>query len=76
MMEKNIAFRDEAKRLLDDAKAQLMQPLHQQLHAALRAIGKERSYAFILNTDGNTLPYINSEQGEDVTAAVIAYLTK
>lgn len=76
MMEKNIAFRDEAKRLLDDAKAQLMQPLHQQLHAALQAIGKERNYAFILNTDGNTLPYINPEQGEDVTAAVIAYLTK
>ena len=74
LMEKNIAFRDEAKRLLDEAKAQLMQPLYQKLDKALQTLGQERGYAFILNTDGHALPYINPELGEDVTAAVLEAL--
>ena len=75
MMEKNIAFRDEAKRLLDDAKAQLMQPLYQKLDKALQTVGQERGYAFILNTDGHALPYINPEQGEDISTVVIELLS-
>ena len=71
LMEKNIAFRDEAKRLLDEAKVQLMQPLYQKLDTALQTLGQERGYAFILNIDGNALPYINPEMGEDVSAAVV-----
>ena len=35
-----------------------------------KTIGQQRGYAFILNTDGHALPYINPEQGEDVSAAV------
>ncbi len=70
LMEKNLAFRDEARRLLSDAEAQLTAPLYEQLDKAIQTVGQQRGYAFILNTDGHALPYINPEQGEDVSAAV------
>ena len=34
---------------------------------AIRAVGVERGYACILNTDGNTCPFINPAMGDDVT---------
>ena len=45
-------------------------PLHKELDALLARIASERGYAFILNTDGHTLPYANQAFGEDITAIV------
>lgn len=33
-------------------------------------MGKEKGFAFILNTDNNAAPYLNAEMGEDITAAL------
>ena len=37
------------------------------LNEAIRAVGVERGYAYIINTDGNTCPFINPTVADDVT---------
>jgi outer membrane protein len=37
-------------------------------------MGKESGYAFILNADNNSVPFVNTAMGEDVTEALIAAL--
>lgn len=70
LMEKNIAFKEEAKRLLKQAEHDAYAPLRQKLSAALQKIGRSRGYAFILNTDNDTAPYIDTTMGEDINMIV------
>lgn len=70
LMTKNIAFKEESERLLKQAEADAYAPLKARLATVLEKIGKEKGYAFILNTDNNATPYINTEMGEDVTPMV------
>ena len=70
MMEKNVAFKNESRRLLLQAEKDAYAPLRAKLAAALQTIGRERGYAFILNTDNNAVPFVDLSQGEDVTALV------
>lgn len=37
-------------------------------------MGKESGYAFILNSDNNNLPFVNTAIGEDITDALISAL--
>lgn len=71
IMEKNVAFKEESKRLLETAEQEAMAPLRAALDAAIRQVGAERGYAFIINTDQNACPFISPQQGEDVTQAVL-----
>lgn len=70
LMDKNIAFKAESRRLLQAAEAEAMAPLHAKLKAKLKAIGEKRGYAFIINTDNNACPYINPAQGEDISLVI------
>ncbi len=76
LLEQGLEFKEEAKRLLEKAESELMMPIHQQLKEVLTRIGTQRGYAYILNTDNNSYPFINGELGEDITADVIAEVTK
>lgn len=40
------------------------------LNEAIRAVGVENGYAYIINTDGNACPFINPAMADDVTNAV------
>ena len=71
-MEKNIAFKKEAQRLLAKAETEAYDPLREKLANAILVVGKEKGLAFILNTDNNAVPYINVEMGENVAEAVSA----
>jgi len=70
IMDKNIAFKNEARRLLRQAEQDARQPLKDKLKEILARIGQEKGYAFILNTDGDALPFVNPEQGDDITQLV------
>ena len=76
LMERNMAFKKEAQRLLKEAEEQVMKPVNEKLAAAIRKVGRERTLAFIFNTDGNTLPYVDVIQGENVTDFVRSELSK
>ncbi|MBP3767995.1 MAG: OmpH family outer membrane protein [Prevotella sp.] len=71
LMEKNIAFKEESRRLLAEAEQEAMAPLHQKLSNALQSVGFLRGVAFIINTDQNACPFINPEMGIDVTQDVL-----
>ena len=54
----------------DEAREQALAPLKQRLADALVEVGGEQALAFILNTDQNVAPWINTAMGVDVTEAV------
>ena len=74
MMEKNVAFKQEAQRLLKQAETDALAPVKLKLNEAMAKVGAQHGYAFILNTDGDACPYINPEMGEDATEAIKAQL--
>ena len=76
MLDKNIAFKKESQQLLANAEATMLENLKSTVTAALVAIGQERGYAFILNTDQNAVPFINPALGEDITEDVKRQINK
>lgn len=70
-MEKGIAFRHAADSLLRHAEADLLKPVRAALNAAIRAVGQERGYEYILNTDRNAYPYIHESLVEDAMPYVL-----
>ena len=69
-MEKNLAFKDETKQLLKEAETELFGQLKTRLANAILKVGKEKGYAFILNTDSNSVPFINPAFGENALQAI------
>ena len=74
LMETGISFRREARQLLSKAQRDLVANVEAKLNEAIRAVGEERGYDYIVNTDGNAYPYINPACGEDITDAVLIQL--
>lgn len=74
LMDRNVAFRKETERLLKKAEDDIYAPVRRKLDATVREMGKESGYAFILNSDNNTLLYVDTAKGEDITDALIAVL--
>lgn len=70
LIAKNIAFKEEAKRLLAQAEKDAYAPLKAKLVEVLRGIGEARGFMFVLNTDNDALPYVNGAYGEDITTLV------
>ena len=69
-MDKNVAFKGVAERLLQQAEKSAYAPLKNKIATALQKIGKSKGYAFILNTDGNAMPYVDAAMGEDITTLI------
>ena len=69
-MTQSVKFKQEAQALLVQAEKELQAEIQIRLNDAIRQVGEERGYAFVLNTDGNTCPYINAAMGEDATTFV------
>lgn len=70
MMYKNMAFKKESQKLLEQAEKQAFAPVHQRLRDTVSEMGRESGYAFILNTDDNALPYVDATMGENITEAL------
>lgn len=70
LLSKNIAFKNESLRLLAEAEKEAMAPLHKQLAALLSIIGADKGFSFIINTDNNSCPFINPQQGVDINGIV------
>ena len=71
LMEQSMHFKQEAKQLLQASEEEVMAPLYKKLDDAIYKVGMERGYAYILNTDNKAYPFINGDQGEDVSAYII-----
>jgi outer membrane protein len=73
LMEQSLQFQKEAQELLTKAEAELLEPVRARLTEAIQAVGKQRNYAYVLNTDSNAYPYVGSD-GENCTDAVLIQL--
>ncbi len=77
LMEESMAFKDEAKRLLNQAEEELMIPLHKKLKDVMQAVGLEHNYSYILNTDNNAYPFVNTTgEAEDCSDFIKAKLRR
>jgi outer membrane protein len=74
MMERNVAFKKEAQRLLQQAEEDAYIPIKEKINAAVRKLGKERGYIFVLNTDNDNIPYVDVDLGVDITEELIRIL--
>ena len=70
LMQKNIAFKQQGLDELARAEQEAMAPLRIKLIEALGKIGRERGYAFIVDTDQKAMPFINPAMGEDINQTV------
>ena len=66
LLKKNVAFKAESEKLLQQAETEAFAPLREKLAKVVQQVGADRGYAFIINTDGDACPFINPEMGEDV----------
>lgn len=70
LLNKNIAFKQEAARLLQQAEADMKAPLKTKLNSVLAKIARDRGLTMILNTDNDNLPFIDPALGEDINTFV------
>ena len=70
MMRRNEDFRLESIRLLEQARADMIQQAKQRLNAAIERIASEYQLAFVLNTDADAVPYLNPAMAYNITNAV------
>lgn len=74
LMQRNVEFKVQARRELQEAEARLMQPVRDRLNAALAEIALESGFAVVINTDANACPFINPLMGKNIQQEVIDYL--
>ena len=70
LMERNIKFKENSQEELSNTEKSLMAPLKIRLIETIGKIGRDRGYAFIVDTDNQALPFINPTMGDDVTQLV------
>lgn len=70
LMERNIAFKDNSRQELAQTEKDLLAPLKIRLIELLGTIGRQRGYAFIVDTDTKALPFINPASGDDLNQLV------
>lgn len=72
LLQRNIAFKAEAQQQLEKARAEAIAPLRQKISDAVAVVAKKHGYAFVLNTDNNSLTYADPTLGADITQEVLA----
>ena len=66
-MEESLQFKQEAKDLLQKKENEVVGRLRERLNRAISELASERGYAFVLNIDNNSFPFVNGAMGEDIT---------
>ena len=70
LMERNIQFKEKSREELAQIERETLAPLRIRLIELLGKIGRERGYAFIIDTDKTALPFINPNMGDDLNQIV------
>ena len=70
LMERNIQFKENSREELAQTEKSMMAPLKIRLIELIARIGRERGYAFVVDTDQQALPFINPAMGDDITHIV------
>ncbi len=73
LMESNIRFRDEARRLMAQAEEDVLAPVKKLLSEKIAKAAKENGYIVVLNIDNDACPYIDPAWGDDITSLIKSY---
>lgn len=71
LIKNGISFREESEKLLKNAEEEMKEGMENKLNLAIQTVGQEQGLAFILNTDNNSCPFINKNNGVDITEHVL-----
>lgn len=71
ILNSNKAFREEARRLLEQSEAEALQPVRQKLNRLIAQVARQQGLAFVINTDNDACPYIDTALGTDISTLVI-----
>lgn len=74
LMEAGIKFRQEAQELLSKAEQDLIASVKAKLNEAIRTVGLEGGYAFVVNSEKDACPFINPLLGENITDRILKQL--
>lgn len=74
LMDRSVAFRKESARLLAEAEKRMQEPIAAQLNQAIYDVAATQGLIYVLNTDGNAVPFIHPQVGVDITEAVLTKL--
>lgn len=70
LLESNVRFREEARRLLQQAEEDAMASLQRKLDTQIRIIALNAGYGIVINTDNNSCPFIDATLATDITELV------
>ena len=69
-MEKSLKFRHDIDSILVCAETEALAPVRKRLDDAIKAVGLEHGYEYIINTDANAYPFIHHAVAEDANTYV------
>ena len=72
LQEKGMQFQQDAQQQLQKSYADMMEPIYKKIEDAIKAVGQEGGYTYIIDLNRTEIPYVNEAQSTDVTAAVKA----
>ena len=72
LLDKNIAFKKEADRLIEQAEQQIYAPVHAKLKKTIAKMAQRKVVTHFYSKMPiiNALPYVNNMVGEDITVAL------
>ncbi len=74
LMQRNIDFKAQARKELQQAEVDALQPLRNSLNKALATIATKMGLALVINTDANACPFIDPTMGTDLQRDVLMLL--
>ena len=76
LMQRNIEFRENSLKELQQAREEAYAPLRRQLNEAIAIVAKRLKLAVVVNTDANACPFIDPDVAVDIRQEVEKELSK
>lgn len=76
LMQRNIEFRENGLKELQQAREEAYAPLRRQLNEAIAIVAKRLKLAVVVNTDANACPFIDPDVAVDIRQEVEKELSK
>jgi len=74
LMQRNVEFKEQSRKELEQARTEAYVPLRQQLNEAIATVARQQRLALVVNTDANACPFIEPALAIDITEAVMLQL--
>ena len=76
LLERNVLFKEQGLRDLDQARTEALLPLRRQLEQAISEVASNYQLIVVVNTDANACPYLAADMAIDLNADVQQLLSK